>query len=801
MCALVLRRSVPSRLNASQNSSNWRTFLLTSSRIISTPSLALNFTSSFHPPRTVSVNRSEYDSSRRDGKEAEESSQHTPGCRQSRSVSQPVYDFVQWIRATQSLPQKEVPKQSSGGKHESGNKQNPEDEDDSRKNAMIRLAIWMAAAYGTVTLLSYLIPNAGSAQGFRFISWNEFVYQMLQAGEVEQVVVKPEINLAVVYLQDGAIVRGRRAEHRVYHMMLQDVGKFESKLREAEAEMGIRPGFEIPVIIERNNDTAWIILLSLVAVSFMVLYMFRNGAIKKTGFGDMFSGLTKAKFTLRDPLTAKDQGVKFADVAGLQEAKQEVMELVSYLRDQKRYRALGAKIPKGVLMLGPPGCGKTLLAKAIATEASVPFLSMAGTEFVEMIGGLGAARVRDLFKEARRRAPCIIYIDEIDAIGRKRSGGSGGGAAGGGSGEEEQTLNQLLVEMDGMGSSEGVMVLASTNRPDILDRALQRPGRFDRHITIDSPTLQDRKEIFEVYLKKIKLKGDVGKFAGHFAKLTPGMTGADIANVVNEAAIHAATALKPIVDRTDFEAALERVVAGQEKKTNMLSGQEKEIVAYHEAGHALVGWLLQHTDALLRVSIKPRTSHALGFAQYTPNEQKLYSSEDLLERMAMALGGRAAEAVIFNKISTGAQDDLRKVTKMAYAQVRAYGMSPAVGLIAFPEVDSDDRAGFLTKPYSKRLAHIMDTEARNLVAHAYKTAEKVLVDNRDKLVKLAEMLIKKEQLSYEDVELLIGSPPYGPKSKITPSDWDSFQEEDYTDVKSPRDMPSSESPPARSDSS
>ncbi|OQV24117.1 Paraplegin [Hypsibius exemplaris] len=694
-----------------------------------------------------------------------------------------------------SVPEKSAtPPDKKEGDSKKQGKEEEEDEDD-KLNVLPRAVLWMLGAYLTVSLLSYVMPSADNGEGMRFISWNEFVYHMLQAGEVEQVVLKPDLQLAIIYLHEGAVIKGHRAEHRTYHMMLPDLSKFENDLRDAEASLGIRPGTEVPVVIERNQEGAWLLLLSLVALSLMTLWMFRSGTIsmsKMGGMSDMFSGLTKAKYTLRDPLTATDKGVTFADVAGLREAKQEVMELVSYLKDQARYKELGAKIPKGVLLLGPPGCGKTLLAKAISNEASVPFLSMNGTEFVEMIGGLGASRVRSLFKEARARSPCIIYIDEIDAIGRKRSGGNAGM---GGSGEEEQTLNQLLVEMDGMGSSEGVMVLASTNRPDVLDRALQRPGRFDRHITIDSPTILDREEIFQVYLKRIKLKGDVAKYAAHFAKLTPGMTGADIANVVNEAAIHAASLQKEKVDREDFEQALERIVAGAEKRSNILTGQEKEIVAYHESGHALVGWLLKNTDALLRVSIKPRTSHALGFAQYTPNEQKLFSSEDLLERMSMALGGRAAEAVIFNKVSTGAQNDLEKVTKMAYAQIRAYGMNPNVGLIAFPEVDSDERSAFLKKPYSKRLGAIMDTEARALVAKAYHLAENLLRDNKDKLVKLAESLLIKEQLSYEEVELLIGSPPYGAKSKISPTDWDAFNEETASDVKSPRDMPTSDGVP------
>ncbi|XP_055342096.1 paraplegin-like isoform X2 [Paramacrobiotus metropolitanus] len=695
------------------------------------------------------------------------------------------------------VPPKPPSSENSSGQEKK--QDNDEDDDDEPRMSMgARLLAWAAVAYCTVAVLTMLMPNSESGEGMRFISWHEFVYEMLQNGEVQQIIIRPDASVATIHLFDGAIIKGRRAEHRTYHLMLPDVGKFENKLRETEQELGIRPGFEVPVIVERDQEMAWLLLLSLVAASIMVLWMFRSGTIKPPQLSDMFSGMTRAKFTLLDPLTSRGKGVTFAQVAGLREAKQEVMELVSYLKDQKIYRDLGAKIPKGVLLLGPPGCGKTLLAKAIATEASVPFLSMAGTEFVEMIGGLGAARVRDLFKEARRRAPCIIYIDEIDAIGRKRSGEGRGG-----SGEEEQTLNQLLVEMDGMTSSEGVMLLASTNRPDILDRALQRPGRFDRHITIDLPTALDREEIFQVYLKQIKLKGNVEKFAKHFAKVTAGMTGADIANVVNESAIHAASRSKTMVDREDMEAALERVVAGTEKRSNVLSPQEKRIVAYHEAGHALVGWLQQRTDALLRLSIRPRTSTVLGFSWDQDNERKLFSNEDFLEKMAMILGGRAAEALIFNSITQGAQNDLEKVTKMAYAQVRTYGMNANIGLVSFPEVDGDEQAKFLTKPYSKRLAKMIDEEARKLVATAYFRAQQILTDNQDKLVKVAENLLLKEQMNYEDMEKLIGPPPFGAKAMISPSDWDNFIAEDIKDIKTPTDLPTAQdaTPPSKENGS
>ena len=460
------------------------------------------------------------------------------------------------------------------------------------------------------------------------------------------------------------------------------------------------------------------------------------------------SKMQKADFTLIDPMIKKGQGVKFSDVAGLKEPKVEVLEFVDYLKSPDRYIELGAKPPKGAIMLGPPGCGKTMLAKAVANEANVPFLSMNGSEFIEMIGGLGASRVRSLFAEARKRAPSIIFIDEIDAIGKKRS--EGGGGMGSSNSEGEQTLNQLLVEMDGMGSTSNVILLASTNRADVLDKALLRPGRFDRHISIDLPTLIERKEIVEKHLETVVLDKKASVYSERLAQLTPGFSGADLANLVNEAALHAARDLQDKIKEKNLEYAIERVIAGPEKKTKMLSAHERTVVAYHESGHALVGWMLQHTDALLKVTIIPRTSAALGFAQYTPLDKKLFSPEEMMDRMCMALGGRVAESLTFNKITTGAQNDLDKVTKMAYAQIREFGFNDQVGLVSF------DMSGGGKKPYSKRLAATMDLEARKMIGAAYTRTEELLQEHKDKLEIMAQRLLEVETLNYDDVVALIG---------------------------------------------
>ncbi|XP_075229453.1 mitochondrial inner membrane m-AAA protease component paraplegin-like isoform X2 [Lycorma delicatula] len=613
----------------------------------------------------------------------------------------------------------------------------------------------MLTTYMLIASISLMISGSNQPENIQFVSWNEFVHHMLAKGEVEEIIVSPDLDVVKIILYEGAIIKDKFVENRIYHMNIVGTNSFEEKLHEAEKRLGIKSGAGVTVIYDRGGDAAGKVFASLIIAGILLTFVSKARTIKPRISMDSFNQLGRAKFTLVDPLTGQGKGVRFSDVAGLTEAKQEVMEFVDYLKRPDRYKNLGAKVPKGALLLGPPGCGKTLLAKAVATESNVPFLSMNGSEFIEMIGGLGAARVRDLFKEGRKRSPCIIYIDEIDAIGRKRS--SGISQMDGAMGEGEQTLNQLLVEMDGMASTEGVLMLASTNRGDVLDKALLRPGRFDRHIMIDLPVMDERRQIFEQHLKGIALQESPNKYSKRLAYLTPGFSGADIANVCNEAALNAAKNKQHSVTRSDLEYAVERVVGGTEKRSHSMSLDEKRIIAYHESGHALIGWLLEHADALLKVTIVPRTNLTLGFAQYAPRDQKLYSKEELFDKMCMALGGRAAEALMFNKLTTGAQNDLQKVNKMARAQIRQFGMSKEIGLVSF----SEDKTNI--HPYSKRLAGVMEAEEKKLVAAAYLRTYNVLEENRKKLELLAQALLKRETLNYDDVEQLIGPPPHDNK--------------------------------------
>ncbi|HMQ07689.1 MAG TPA: ATP-dependent zinc metalloprotease FtsH [Saprospiraceae bacterium] len=496
-------------------------------------------------------------------------------------------------------------------------------------------------------------------------------------------------------------------------------------------------------------------LLPFAIIIALWLFVMRRMSGGAGGPGGQIFSIGKSKATLFDNKNT-NVNVTFADVAGLDEAKEEVVEVVDFLKNPKKYTALGGKIPKGVLLVGPPGTGKTLLAKAVAGEAGVPFFSISGSDFVEMFVGVGASRVRDLFKQAREKAPCIVFIDEIDAIGRAR----GRGQLQGGNDERENTLNQLLVEMDGFSTDKGVILMAATNRPDILDGALLRPGRFDRQIGIDRPDVKGRKSIFEVHLKNIKISQEVKSEI--LAEMTPGFAGADIANICNEAALVAARRNKSQVDLDDFNYALDRVIGGLEKKNKLISPKEKEIIAYHEAGHAICGWFLEHASPLVKVTIVPRGVGTLGYAQYLPKEEYITRTEQLHDRMCMTLGGRAAEKIVFDKISTGAQSDLDQVTKMAYSMVSVFGMNDKVGNVSFYGLAQDQ----FNKPYSDDTAKMIDEEVRNLIDQQYQRAQNLLIERREELNTLAQALLEKEVILKSDVEKLIGARPFPDEKEV-----------------------------------
>ncbi len=501
---------------------------------------------------------------------------------------------------------------------------------------------------------------------------------------------------------------------------------------------------------EENNwfggMVTWVFPLLIIVALWMFL-------IRRMNPGSQVLNIGKNKAVLFDAMG--DQTITFKDVAGLDEAKEEVVEVVEFLKNPKRFTKLGGKLPKGVLLVGPPGTGKTLLAKAVAGEAGTPFFSLSGSDFVEMFVGVGAARVRDLFRQAKEKAPCIIFIDEIDAIGRSRGRGMMMGA----NDERENTLNQILVEMDGFNTDKGVIIMAATNRPDVLDSALLRPGRFDRQILIDKPDRKEREEIFRVHTRNLILAKEVD--VSVLASQTPGFAGAEIANVCNEAAILAARENKDSIEMDDFERSIDRVIGGLEKKNKIISPEERKIVAYHEAGHAITGWFLPHTDPVVKVSIVPRGLAALGYAQYLPEERYLYTREALLDRMTMAIGGRVAEKIVFGQITTGAQNDLERITKMAYAMVVDYGMSEGLGNISFNLSGRSDDTPMFDKPYSNETARIIDQEVRGIIEDVEKRARALLLEKREKLTEMAELLLKKEVLGPRDLVEILGQRPFG----------------------------------------
>jgi cell division protease FtsH len=584
------------------------------------------------------------------------------------------------------------------------------------------------------------------------ITWQEFENNMLKTNDVEKIVVLTGYLEAQVFIKKESLKQekfskvnkeGSSGPH--YTITIGSIEQFASDLKTAQESL--TPENKVDVIYDNRRawyqEFSWLIFLVIMILFWVFLMRRMTGG---AGPGGQIFNFGKSKAQLFDKDTRVN--ITFEDVAGLEEAKVEIMEIVDFLKNPKKYTLLGAKIPKGALLVGPPGTGKTLLAKAVAGEAKVPFFSLSGSDFVEMFVGVGASRVRDLFKQAKEKAPCIIFIDEIDAIGRSRGKSPMQGA----NDERENTLNQLLTEMDGFSTNSGIIMLAATNRADILDSALMRPGRFDRQIYVDMPDVVERQQIFKVHLKPLKLDQDVD--VEFLARQTPGFSGADIANLCNEAALIAARKSKQKVEKQDFLDAVDRIVGGLEKKNKIITPEEKQVIAYHEAGHATVSWLLEYASPLVKVTIVPR-GRSLGAAWYLPEERQITNKEQLIHQMCAALGGRAAEQVMFNRISTGALSDLEKVTKQAYAMVAMYGLNEKVGNISYYDSSGQSEYSF-NKPYSEKTAELIDQEVSAMVEKAYEDTVALLSDNKDKLTQLANALLANEVIFKEDLEKIFG---------------------------------------------
>lgn len=588
-------------------------------------------------------------------------------------------------------------------------------------------------------------------------NWKEVKTTMIQNNDIQKIIVVNEKE-AQIYLKKESynkykdkLNNGFTAPAEIgphFFFTIGSVDSFEKNLQEVQAEASEENKISVEYKTVHNyvgELLNWILPFAIIILIWWFIFKRMSKGAGGGGAGNIFNvGKSQAKVFDKDSRVSTN----FKDVAGLAEAKQEVEEIVDFLKSPEKFTKLGGKIPKGALLVGPPGTGKTLLAKAVAGEANVPFFSMSGSDFVEMFVGVGASRVRDLFKQAKEKSPCIVFIDEIDAIGRARGKNPNMGS----NDERENTLNQLLTEMDGFDTNSGVIILAATNRADILDRALMRAGRFDRQIHVELPDLNEREEIFNVHLKPIKLSPEVQ--SSFLAKQTPGFSGADIANVCNESALIAARKNKDIVDKQDFLDAVDRIVGGLEKKNKIISIDEKRRIAYHEAGHATISWLLEHAHPLVKVTIVPR-GKALGAAWYLPEERSITTKDQLLDEMCSALGGRAAEQISFNSISSGAQNDLEKVTKQAYAMVSIFGMSEKVGNVSYYDSSGQSEYAF-SKPYSEKTAELIDAESKQLIETQYTRALDVLKSNKDGHQKLAELLLEKEVIFSEDLEHIFG---------------------------------------------
>lgn len=618
--------------------------------------------------------------------------------------------------------------------------------------------VWVILA--TIAVI-FAVMYINNSTDLKEITQGQFE-QMVRDGHVKKVTLIKNKDIVEVTLKSEALqnakfrqdmeegVLGNNTNGPHYKLTITSIDRFDEKYQEMVDTLSENNTPEYTP--ETREDyfgvfIQWGFLFLLLFGFWMLMRRMTGGG----GPGGQIFNIGKSKAALFD--AENKVKITFEDVAGLDEAKEEVKEIVDFLKNPGKFTKLGGKIPKGALLVGPPGTGKTLLAKAVAGEAAVPFFSLSGSDFVEMFVGVGAARVRDLFKQAKEKAPCIVFIDEIDAIGRSRGRGQLPGA----NDERENTLNSLLVEMDGFATDSGVIILAATNRPDVLDSALLRPGRFDRQISIDKPDIVGREAIFKTHLKPIKLDPTVDP--RKLAAQTPGFAGAEIANVCNEAALIAARRDKKAVDMQDFQDAIDRVIGGLEKKNKIISPEEKKIVAFHEAGHAVAGWFLEHADPLVKVSIVPRGVAALGYAQYLPKEQFLYQTEQMMDEMCMAFGGRAAEEIVFGKISTGALSDLERITKMAYGMVTIYGMTKAIGNMSYYDSKQADTYAF-QKPYSDATAEKIDKEVRSIIEDAYQRTIALLTQHRQHLDVIAKELLEKEILFQADLERLIGKRPF-----------------------------------------